>query len=76
MRDFLENRTVIASTSKVHPETLPALDSPLLHPSLRVAHTRDQEFPKLELKHDTEGRIKEIVVICHCGERIVLQCNY
>ena len=73
MRSFLENRTVIASKQD-QPEK-PA-DSPLLHPSLRAAPSQNQEFPKVELKHDAEGKIKEIVVICHCGERIVLQCTY
>ena len=73
MRDFLENRAVVAAK---HDHVEKPIDSPLLHPSLRVAPEQSQEFPKLELKHDAAGKIKEIVVICHCGERIVLQCTY
>ena len=73
MRNFLENRPVIGSQ---HSQPEKPIDSPLVHASLQVAPAKNQEFPKLELKHDAEGKIKEIVVICHCGERIVLQCTY
>ncbi|MEI6035825.1 MAG: hypothetical protein WCS65_16285 [Verrucomicrobiae bacterium] len=62
------------ATTQAQPEK--PKDSPLLHPSLQVSPARDEEFPKLEVKQDAQGRIKEIVVICHCGERIVLQCTY
>jgi hypothetical protein len=73
MRDFLENRNVIGTgASKAQPESA----GPLLHHILRTGHTQDQEFPKLELKNDAEGKLREIVVTCHCGERIVLQCTY
>jgi len=74
MRDFLENRPAVAASAKIGKER-PA-DSPLLHHSLQIAPPQHQEFPKLELKHDADGKIKEIVVLCHCGERIVLQCTY
>ena len=73
MRNFLENRPVIA-TKQDQPEK--PIEAPPLYPSLQVTPSQNQEFPKLELKHDAEGKIKEIVVICHCGERIVLQCTY
>ena len=73
MRNFLENRPVIATTQD---QPVKPVDSPLLHHSLKATPSQNQEFPKLELKHDAEGKIKEIVVICHCGERIVLQCTY
>ena len=73
MRNFLENRPVIAA--KQDKMEVP-IESPLLQACHQVVPTQSQEFPKLELKHDAEGKIKEIVVICHCGERIVLQCTY
>jgi len=73
MRDFLENRPVVTSAN-VHLEKPPA--SPLLHPGLLCPSTRDQEFPKVEVKLDAEGKATEIVVTCRCGERIVLQCTY
>lgn len=72
MRDFLENRTAIATSAQIPAQP----ESPLLHHSLRLASAKHQEFPKLELNQDAEGKIKEIVVTCHCGERIVLQCTY
>ena len=74
MRDFLENRPVVATSAQA-PIKKP-VDSPLLHHSLRIDSPQNQEFPKLELKKDAEGKIKEIVVHCHCGERVVLQCTY
>jgi hypothetical protein len=73
MRDFLENRPVVAS-AKTGMEK--PVESPLLHPGLRINSSQSQEFPKLDLKHDAGGRIQEIVVLCQCGERIVLQCTY
>ena len=72
MRDFLENRTTIATSARI---PVP-VDSPLLHHSLRLSSAKHQELPKLELNQDAEGRIKEIVITCHCGERTVLQCTY
>jgi hypothetical protein len=74
MRDFLENRPVVATSAQA--PMIKPVDSPLLHPSLRIDSPQSQEFPKLELKKDAEGKIKEIVVHCHCGERVVLQCTY
>jgi hypothetical protein len=74
MRDFLENRPVVATSAKTGLEK--PVESPLLHPSLRIDFPRCEEFPKLDLKHDAEGKIQEIVVLCQCGERIVLQCTY
>ena len=32
--------------------------------------------PKIDLVHDSEGRIGHIVVTCRCGDQITLQCNY
>jgi len=73
MRDFLENRPV-ATPATVHLEKPSAL--PLLHTGLPCSSESGKEFPKVEIKHDAEGRATEIVIICRCGERIVLQCAY
>lgn len=32
--------------------------------------------PRVEIVPDAEGRVGHIVVICRCGEKITLQCNY
>ena len=32
--------------------------------------------PQVEIVPDAEGRVGHIVVTCHCGEKITLQCNY
>ncbi len=32
--------------------------------------------PKIDLVHDSEGRIGHIIVTCRCGDQITLQCNY
>ena len=87
MRDFLENRTDIAAVAKpkaqapaaFKPPTLPqtSLASGLANAAATVAATTtDTDFPKIELKHDAEGRIREIIVTCRCGERSTLQCTY
>lgn len=32
--------------------------------------------PKIDLVHDSEGRIGHIIVTCRCGDQITLQCDY
>jgi hypothetical protein len=74
MRDFLENRPVVATSAqsgKKKPE-----GSSSLPRSNKIDAPPSHEFPKLDLKHDAHGRIQEIVILCQCGERTVLQCHY
>ncbi len=82
MRNFLENRTEVTAAPKAKVGEKPSAEAKVLphiphaFPSIAPAPATDDDFPKLELKHDPQGRVREILITCRCGERITLLCNY
>lgn len=82
MRNFLENRTEITAAAKAKSVEKPSQEAKVLphiphaFSSIHPAAATAEDFPKVELKHDTQGRIREILITCRCGEQITLQCAY
>lgn len=79
MKDFLEGRVRLGSRTRAvgsGDESAGAL--PRLNATMEDggrSGEKCESAPAMELV-ETNGRIKQIIVTCGCGERITLQCTY